>query len=108
MYALENNPTAVDILARSAACHPSAFREALETRAKTDTAYANAHENGAGKAAILASAAATQRAIAALDAGNIAALAADMGAGIIALNIACKLQCLPPHLRTAAAVAAWG
>ena len=108
MYALENNPTAVDILARSAACHPSAFREALETRAKQDNSWASMRPNGLARAAMISSAAATQRAIAALDAGNIAALAADMGAGIIALNIACKLQCLPPHLRTAAAVATWG
>lgn len=108
MYPLESNPTAIDILARSASCHPSLFREALANRAATDMLYANAHPDGSARAAILASAAATQRAIAALDEDAFERFADDVGAGIIALNIACKLQCLPAHVRTAAAVSTWG
>lgn len=107
MYPLETDPTALDILARSFTCHPSMFREALESRAKTDMLYANSHPDGTSKAAILASAAATQRAIGYLAEDKLAAFADDMGAGIIALNIACKLQCLPPHVRTSAAIATW-
>lgn len=108
MYPLPANPNAIEILERSISCHPAAFRDALAERARVDMVYANSHPDGASRAAILASAAATQRAIAAIDDDAFERFADDMGAGIIALSIACKLQCLPAWMRTSAAIATWG
>jgi len=100
--------TAVDIIARSIAMHPTTFLEALQTRAWDDSRYAATRDNAAIKRAVLASFDATMRACDKVRAENPHGFACDMGAGIIALNTACKLQCLPSHIRTQAAVAQWG
>ena len=99
--------TAVDIIARSIAMHPTTFIEALQARAWDDSRYAATRDNAAIKRAVLASFDATTRACDMVRAENPYGFACDMGAGIIALNTACKLQCLPPHIRTQAAVVQW-
>jgi len=99
--------TAVDIIARSIAMHPTLFLEALQARAWDDSRYAATHDNAAIKRAVLASFNASMRACDMVRAENPHGFACDMGAGIIALGIACKLQCLPPHIRTQAAVVQW-
>ena len=99
--------TAVDIIARSIAMHPTTFLEALQKRAWDDSRYAATRDSAAIKRAVLASFDATMRACDMVRDEDSASFARDMGAGIIALNTACKLQCLPPHIRTQAAVAQW-
>ena len=100
--------TAIDILQRSVDMHPSCLIERLQTRAYEDARYAATRENPAIKKSVLASFEATMRAIRYIESGHAAPFVDDMGAGVIALNEACKLQCLPPFVRTNAAVALWG
>jgi len=101
------NMTAVDIIARSIAMHPTTFLEALQDRAWEDSAYAALRDNAAIKRAVMASFDAAIRACDMVRDEDSAGFADDMGAGIIALNTACKLQCLSPHIRTQAAVTQW-
>lgn len=108
MYPLEIDPTAIQIIARSMTCHPSMLIEALHNRARTDGAYAKIAIGDSVVKSVLASQRAAIQARAIVEHGKAEDFAADMGAGIIALNIACKLQCLPAHIRTAAAVRTWG
>lgn len=109
MYALPANPTARDIIARSIVCHPSLFSEALQNRENEDRRYA-ASRDGRTKRAAEASARAYQRArefaerLDLYETERAACICAETGPAIVALNIACKLQCLPPHMRTAAAI----
>lgn len=110
MYPLETNPTAIQIIARSMTCHPTTFADMIRNRMKEDYAYSASRE-GMAKQAAKASGDAARIALGIVESGDTADLFAGpafMGPGIIALNIACKLQCLPPHIRTAAAVATWG
>ena len=108
MYDLPENPTAIDIIKRSVTCHPSMFADMLRARMNEDKAYAASrpHES-AIKRAIDASAKATELAIGFVTNDMAEHFASHMGAGIIALNIACKLQALPPHIRTQAALRTW-
>jgi tRNA threonylcarbamoyladenosine modification (KEOPS) complex Pcc1 subunit len=99
--------TAIDIITRSIVMHPSLFREALHARYEQDVAHMEGKEGTVLKA-VRASASAALRGITAIDHGDAEGLAGDMGAGIIALNVACKLQCIPPHVRTGAALRTWG
>ena len=99
--------TAVDIIARSIAMHPTLFLEALQARAWEDSCYAAMRDNAAIKRAVLASSDASIRACDRVRDEDSSGFTEDMGAGIIALGIACKLQCLPAHIRTQAAVAQW-
>ena len=107
MYPLETNPTAIQIIARSMTCHPSMLIEALENSAKQDLAY-KAGKSGAIESAIATRWNATKLAVAIARKGKAEDFKNCIGPGIIALNIACKLQCLPAHIRTAAAVKTWG
>ena len=100
--------SATGILQRSIDLHPSTFIERLQTRAYEDSRYAASRENPAVKKSVLASFEATMRAIRYIESGHAAPFVDDMGAGIIALNEACKLQCLPHYMRTETAVALWG
>lgn len=104
---LGTEPTALDIIARSVAMHPSLFVEALQARQTEDMRYAAGRENEAIARSVKASAYAAGRAMAYIEAEQLPSFEGDMGAGVIALNIACKLQCLPPHTRTAAALRTW-
>lgn len=80
----------------------------LEKRAWDDAHYMATRENVAIKRSVQASFDATHRAIDAIKLGEIDKLKDDMGAGIIALNEACRLLDIPPHERTAIAVDTWG
>lgn len=102
--------SATDIIQRSIELHPSLFIEALKTRAQEDYTFAD-QRSGAAARAGYASAKAAELAASALEHDEDAsafAMASMMSAGIIALGVACRLQCLPHHVRTAAAVATWG
>ena len=102
-----NSMNAIDIIARSIAMHPSLFVEALQTRAYEDARYAVTRESETIKKSVSASFAAAMRACDYVKAEESMPFKSDMSAGIIALNIACKLQCLPAHIRTQAAIATW-
>lgn len=102
-----NTATAIDIIKRSALMHPSFFADHLALCLSNDLGYAAGHTNEAVRRSVQASARAYQRAIDALQADDVDRLTTDMGAGVVALNVACKLQCLPPHVRTAAALRTW-
>lgn len=107
MYQIDlNTCSALDIIQRSVTCHPSLFREAIEARIAQDRAYA-ADKTGKVLVAVNASRHAAECGLAAVDADDVDSLRHDMGAGIILLNIACRLQCVPPHVRTSAAVRTW-
>lgn len=80
----------------------------LEKRAWDDARYMATRENVAIKRSVQASFDAAHRAIDAIKLGEIDKLKDDMGAGIIALNEACRLLDVPPHERTAIAVDTWG
>lgn len=104
-----NAATAIEIIRRSILMHPSLFAEALNDRLRQDQEY-KIGKIGRARKAVEATANATSRAISlveAEDAEDAEAFAVDMAAGIIALNIACKLQCIPPHVRTNAALRTW-
>lgn len=98
----------VDIIARSIALHPSLFIESLQSRAYEDARYAATRENPVIKKSVLASFEATMRAIDYINSETPERFRDDTGAGIIALNVACRLQCLPAHVRTESAVSFWG
>lgn len=106
---LPENPTARDIIARSILLHPSLFRDSLRGRQIEDNAYAVSRE-GRTRQAAEASARAYERAREFAEREDLsieeraALICAETGPGVVALNIACKLQCLPPHVRTAAAI----
>lgn len=102
-----NAMSAIDIIARSIAMHPSLFLETLQTRAYEDSRYAATRESETIKKSVLASFEAAMRACDYVKSDESAPFKSDMSAGIIALNIACKLQCLPAHVRTQAAIATW-
>ena len=102
-----NSMNAIDIIARSIAMHPSLFLEALQTRAWEDSRYAATRESETIKKSVLASFEATMRSCDYVKSDESAPFKSDMSAGIIALNIACKLQCLPAHVRTQAAISTW-
>lgn len=107
MYAIDTDKcTALDIIQRSMTCHPSLFREALERVRADDLAY-GADKTGQIALAVKAHANAAKRALSMTESEDASVLLHDMGAGIIALNIACKLQCLPAHVRTASALRTW-
>lgn len=111
MYAIDlNTCTAIDVIKRSIVCHPSLFAEALNARQAEDNHYAaivHSENKPAVWNAIKASASAAQRACEYVESAEADPFESDMGAGIIALNIACKLQCLPAHVRTASALRTW-
>jgi hypothetical protein len=100
--------TALDIIARSIAMHPTTFLESLQSRAYEDSRYAATRDSTAIKRSVMASYEATMRACEYVDSERVEAFAGDMSAGIIALNVACNLQCLPAYMRTETAVAQWG
>lgn len=109
LYDLPSNPTAADIVRRSIVAHPSLFRDALIGQAEQHDDYARFTNNTRAKQGAIAS---KRACLAAYDIigdddmsadDRAAAICDDTGQAVIALNVACNLQCLPPHVRTAAA-----
>jgi hypothetical protein len=100
--------TAQEIIARSLTMHPSIFVDALKMGADRDSAYAASCHNLRTHQAVMASRAAYLRAVwvaegEGTEAERAALICAKMGPAVVALNVACKLQCIPPHVRTEAA-----
>ncbi len=111
MYPLEENPTLAQIIVRSVMCHPSLLAETLEGLAAEDRRFAAtrpeiSHTSILSHAKTCADAARGVR-------GDLTAFdpssAADwdlmpLGIRIVAANVAAKLQCLPRHILTQAAI----
>lgn len=109
IYALPENASAVDIIERSIIAHPSLFREALIKQAEMHDNYANLTTNESARRGAIASKSACLKAYDYIGDGDDArsraeTLCDETGPAVIALNVACKLQCLPPHIRTQAAI----
>lgn len=109
IYNLPENPSAADIIERSIVAHPSLFREALIKQAEQHDDYSRLSTNPLGKRGADASKRACLRAYDFIGEGDDARSRAEIlcretGPAVIALNVACKLQCLPPHIRTSAAI----
>jgi len=105
MYDLPENPTARDIIQRSIVCHPSLFREMLIKQADMHDDYAKVTSDIRAKQGAIASMNACFFAYDAIDNDDVDAIVSRCGPMVIALNVACKLQCIPNHIRTAAAIA---
>lgn len=109
MYQLPENPSAVDIIALSVNAHPSLFREALITQASAHEDYEELSTNERAKQGARSSKLACLKVydlignweLTPRECANL--IVEETGPAAIALNVACKLQCLPPHVRTAAA-----
>lgn len=100
--------TARDIIGRSILMHPTLFREALSEQARMHSRQALLYampSQARSRQGAEASAKACLKAVAAIDAEDIDAIIAECGPMVISLNVAGKLQCLPRHVLTAAAVA---
>lgn len=110
IYPLPEKPTAHDIIKRSIIAHPTMFADMLRDRANEDYRYARDAINVRAAQGAKASGNAAMTAYHLIkehndDPENCASIICeDCGAMVIALNIAYKLQCLPPHIRTQAAV----
>lgn len=109
IYSLPENPSAADIIERSIVAHPSLFRKALIKQAEQHADYVELSHNELGKRGARASKLACLVAYDTVGDEDQTAreraesICANTGTAVIALNVACKLQCLPPHIRTAAA-----
>lgn len=97
--------TAFDIISRSIIMHPSLFREALIKQATMHDDYSRVTNDKRAAQGATSSCNACLRAYDAVGASDVDSILTDCGTMVIALNVACKLQCIPPHVRTAAAVA---
>jgi hypothetical protein len=107
---MENFPSAVEILAKAIASDCDKFRAALIKQAEEHDTYAELTRHAGARSGAIASKNACLRAY------DIAGdhrmnpdhkaylLCSETGPAVIALNIACKLQGLPAHVRTQAAI----
>lgn len=102
---------AKDIIERSIEMHPTLFCEALNGQAMDHLKYANGTTTSVRSIqGAIASLKACERASDwvgrdDLPAGERAScICAECGTMVVALNVACKLQLIPAHVRTAAAV----
>lgn len=100
--------TAIEIIRAAAQQWPITVPLQLSTSADDDLKYALTKPRGRVRDAILARAEAAERAVEAIGAGDFNHFKVDPSAGIITLNIACKLLQLDPAARTQAAVNMWG
>jgi hypothetical protein len=110
IYDLPENPSAMDIIQRSIVTHPTLFRDTLIKQAEMNDDYARATTNPRAMQGVRSSFNACLLVYDIIGDDELTAreaaetICAKTGTAVIALNIACKLQCLPPHIRTAAAV----
>lgn len=98
---------ALQIITAAIAEKPADFETMVRGRMAQDAETAEGKSVSVVRAC-MASYGACGRILHAMANDNVDALAYDMAAGIIALNIACKLQEIAPSQRTSAALAAWG
>jgi len=110
IYALPEKPSAADIIERSIIAHPSLFRDALIAQANMHADYVELSHNERAKQGARASKNACLIAYDTVgdedqtERERAESICANTGTAVISLNVACKLQCIPPHIRTAAAV----
>lgn len=95
---------ALEIINRSIADDPAAFRAALINHAETSDSVAHITQNYSASLGNKARVSACLSAYDSVGRGDGAAIVALGSTMIISLNIACKLQGLGPAIRTAAAV----
>lgn len=109
MYALPATPTPDAIIRRSLVCHPSMFAQLAHQahKAHAEAAATMNHHQAQATAKRLARACADLHAWAddceCADQVTARIMGAGMDSWISALNIAARLQCLPPHLVSEAA-----
>ena len=109
---IQTPDSVIDVLTRSILMHPTFFAEACEAEAREDRRYVSSRPDMAKRAkggAIaranaleFAAKAARERASAAVAAMEI--VDRKTASWIAAFNVACRLQCIPAHRRTALAV----
>lgn len=99
--------TALDTIRSSYAAQPITLLSDLAVSASTARKEADGTQNPAVRIAMTARAVAAERAMMLLETGRFALFADDMSAGIITLNLACRLLGKPPHERTRLAVNQW-
>jgi hypothetical protein len=110
IYSLPENPTAADIIRRSIVAHPSLFRDSLIKQAEMHDDYSRLTHNVRAAQGADASRHACLNAYDIIGDDDLSAdeaaakICAKTGTAVIALNVAGKLQCLPRHVLTAAAV----
>lgn len=110
IYALSEKPSAIDIIERSIIAHPSLFVDSLRSQEIMHKGYSAQSTNRLAIQGAIASERACERAREFAGRHDLSEreraclIVAETGPAVIALNVACKLQCLPPHIRTAAAV----
>ena len=109
MYQLDlTNCTAVDVIQRSITCHPSLLRDALLSALAEDNKFAVARPHSREvRDAIESHAKAIRRDISLVDAEDAQAFAEDLGAGIVAFEIAARFNLVPRHCRTAMVARTW-
>lgn len=110
IYALPENPTAADIIQRSIIAHPSLFRESLIKQAEMHDDYSRISTNPRARQGAEAS---KNACLVAYDTigdedqtprERANGICMKTGTAVIALNVAGKLQCLPRHMLTSAAI----
>lgn len=101
----------LDVLARSILVHPTLFAESCEMSAREDREYVAARPDmsAGGRNGATARAAALEFAAKAArthDSATAARVIVERknASWIAAFNVACKLQCIPSHVRTALAI----
>lgn len=109
---IQNPDSVIDVLARSIMLHPSLFAEACEREAHEDLRYIasrpdmpRAASDGArARAAALQFAADSAREHESAACAAIAIMERRAASWVAAFNVACRLLCVPAHVRTALAV----
>lgn len=102
--------SALEIIARSIADHPTLFRASLVSQAETHDDYVTLRPNSPGARGAIASRDACLRAYDAIGRDDLAPneraamICRRCGDMVISLNVAAKMQELSPAVRTAAAV----
>lgn len=107
MIELPENPTLADICHRSAVLHSTLLAEALEIQAGEDTHFAANQANARTRSSILAHARHCQTGASAArtyDSSRDSWRLMPLGVQIVTANAAAKLQCLPRHVLTQAAI----
>ncbi len=100
-------PCAMTIIERSARMHPTLFAECLRNIARESAQYGATLPEGRTLNAVRAHHALASFAADCVESGKLAELKTNMGAGVIALHAAAKLQCLPFHVQSEAAEFTW-
>jgi hypothetical protein len=100
--------TAIDVIQRSITCHPMLLRDALLSSLAEDNKFAVARPHSREvRDAIESHANAIRRAISLVAAEDAQAFVDDLGAGIVAFEIAARFNLVPRHCRTAMVERTW-